>query len=48
MPINKNISLKDAAYAFVNPMTVVNFIEIVKGSNKKAMVHYPGSSQLGL
>lgn len=39
--------MKKAAYMFINPLTALSFIDIMKKSNTSTAIHTAGSSALG-
>lgn len=48
-PVSDNVSdLSTASSGFINPVTVIGFLDVVQKANVKAIVHTAAASQLGI
>jgi NADPH:quinone reductase-like Zn-dependent oxidoreductase len=47
MPLPEDASAKDGASSFVNPMTALSMVEVMKRDGSPALVHTAGASNLG-
>ena len=47
LPVDETISFENAACSFVNPLTVVAFLELAKNNKHNFVIHTVGASSLG-